>query len=50
MKIIHISEARAKELIIFETFWYRIDDLTRINGIGPARLEDIKKQGLVYID
>jgi competence protein ComEC len=49
MKIIHISEARGKELISLRPF-NRIDDLTRINGIGPSRLEDIKKQGLVYID
>jgi competence protein ComEC len=49
MKIIHISEARGKELISLRPF-NRIDDLTRINGIGPARLEDIKKQGFVYID
>jgi competence protein ComEC len=49
MKIIHISEARGKELIKLRPFG-KIDDLTKINGIGPARLEDIKKQGLVYID
>jgi competence protein ComEC len=49
MKIIHISEARAKELISLRPF-NRVDDLMKINGIGPARLEDIKKQGLVYID
>jgi hypothetical protein len=48
-KIIHIGEARAKELISLRPF-SSLDDLARIKGIGPARLQDIKNQGLAYTD
>ena len=45
VKIIHIGEARALELISLRPF-SSLDDLTRIKGIGDLRVEDIKKQGL----
>jgi hypothetical protein len=48
VKIIHIGEVRAKELISLRPF-SSLDDLTRIKGISKARVEDIKKQGLAYV-
>jgi hypothetical protein len=47
IKIIHIGQARATELISLRPF-SSLDDLTRIKGIGQARLEDIKEQGLAW--
>ncbi len=49
VKIIHIGEARAKELISLRPF-YSIDELAKIKGIGPARLKDIKDEGLAWVD
>lgn len=49
VKIIHIGEARALELISLRPF-SSLDDLAKIKGIGPARLEDIKKQGIAYVE
>jgi len=49
VKIIHIGEQRALELISLRPF-SSLDDLIRIKGIGPVRVEDIKKQGLAYIE
>lgn len=46
VKIIHISQTRAEELINLRPF-NSIDDLTRISGIGPASVNAIKEQGLV---
>ncbi len=43
--IIHISEARAAQLISLRPF-ASVDDLVRISGIGSARLADIQEQGL----
>lgn len=43
--IIHISIARAEELVDLRPFT-TVDDLTRISGIGPARVDDIKEQDL----
>lgn len=43
--IVHISEARASQLISLRPFG-SVDDLVRIGGIGPVRLADIKAQGL----
>jgi len=45
-EIIHIGEARAQEIVELRPF-DSIDDLTRVPGIGPARLEDIREQGLL---
>lgn len=47
-EIIHISERRAQELITLRPF-DTLDQLTRITGIGPARLQDIKDQGLAHV-
>ncbi len=47
--IIHISEHRARELIALRPF-HSLDELTQISGIGAARLQDIKDQGLAYIE
>jgi hypothetical protein len=49
VKIIHIGKVRAKELISLRPF-YSLDDLTRMRGIGEKKLEDIKKQGLAWVD
>ncbi len=49
VKIVHIGEVRAEELISLRLF-YSLDDLARIKGISPERLEDIKKQGLAWVD
>ncbi|MBZ1345122.1 MAG: lamin tail domain-containing protein [Candidatus Nealsonbacteria bacterium] len=49
VKIVHIGKVRAEELISLRPF-YSLDDLTRIKGISPKRLEDIKKQGLAWVD
>jgi competence protein ComEC len=48
VEIIHISTARAEELVDLRPFT-SVDDLTRISGIGPARVEDIKAQDLACV-
>ena len=48
MRIIHIGEVRATELIQLRPF-STLDDLTRISGIAAARLNDIKNQGIACI-
>ncbi|WP_099363494.1 MBL fold metallo-hydrolase [Fredinandcohnia onubensis] len=47
-EIIHLGPARAKELINLRPFT-SIDELTRIKGIGPSRMEDIKAQNLACV-
>lgn len=47
-KITHIGPARAEELINLRPF-NSLEDLSRIPGIGPARIRDIKSQGLACI-
>ena len=49
MKIVHIGEARALELVSLRPF-SSLDDLLRIKGIGEQRLKDIKNQGLAYVE
>lgn len=49
VKVIHIGEVRAKELISLRPF-SSLDDLTRIKGISKIRVEDIKKQGLAWVE
>ena len=49
IKIIHIGPARATELISLRPF-SSLDDLVKIKGIGEKRLEDIKKQGLAWVN
>jgi DNA uptake protein ComE-like DNA-binding protein len=46
--IVHIGPERARELISLRPF-RSVDDMTRITGIGPARLADIKTQGLACV-
>lgn len=48
IKIIHIGEVRAQELISLRPF-SSLDDLVRINGISENRVKDIKEQGLAWI-
>ncbi len=43
--IIHIGPARAQDVIDLRPF-QSVDDLDRINGIGPARITDIKSEGI----
>lgn len=47
-EITHLGPARAKELIDLRPFT-SIDELTRIKGIGPSRMEDIKTQNLACV-
>lgn len=49
VRITHIGETRANELISLRPF-YSLDDLTKIKGIGDKALEDIKQQGLAWVD
>jgi len=46
--IIHIGPARAAEAVQLRPF-SSLDDLVRINGIGPSRLADIKAQDLACV-
>lgn len=48
VKIIHVGEARALELISLRPF-SSLDDLMKIKGIGQSRLADIKNQGLARV-
>ena len=48
VKIIHIGEVRAEELIFLRPF-SSLDDLIRIKGIGETKLKDIKEQDLAWI-
>ncbi|WP_156645873.1 MBL fold metallo-hydrolase [Lentibacillus sp. JNUCC-1] len=45
-EIKHIGPARAEDLVKLRPF-NSIDDLTKINGIGPSRIVDIKQEGKV---
>ncbi|WP_301107370.1 MBL fold metallo-hydrolase [Sporosarcina sp.] len=44
LNITHIGPARAKDLIELRPF-QRVEDLDRINGIGPGRIADILAEG-----
>lgn len=46
--IIHIGPARAQD-VIDQRPYDTVDDLTKINGIGPARITDIKDDGLACV-
>ncbi|RJR26674.1 MBL fold metallo-hydrolase [candidate division WWE3 bacterium] len=46
--ITHIGLARAEEIIRLRPF-RSLDDLSRVSGIGPSRLADIKAQGVAYV-
>ena len=47
-QIIHIDVDRANQIINLRTF-SSVDSMDRIKGIGPARLADIKAQGLACV-
>lgn len=47
-QIIHIGPARAEELIDLRPF-NKVEDLTKINGIGDARIDDIKAEGIACV-
>lgn len=47
-RIIHIGPARAREVVALRPF-ARVDGLVRVRGIGPARLADIKEQGVACV-
>ncbi|WP_239984545.1 MBL fold metallo-hydrolase [Lentibacillus sediminis] len=44
-EIIHIGPERAQDVISLRPFG-SVDDLTRVDGIGPARIADITAEGL----
>jgi hypothetical protein len=50
-KIKHIGESRAKQIIILreEKLFSSVDELDRVIGIGPARISDIKQEGLACV-
>ncbi|RQD69400.1 MAG: MBL fold metallo-hydrolase, partial [Tindallia sp. MSAO_Bac2] len=48
-EIVHIGEARAQEIINLRPFT-SLDQLTQVTGIGPARLQDIKDEGIAYVE
>lgn len=49
MKIVHLGGKRNQELISLRPF-YSLDELMKIKGIDQKALEDIKKQGLAWVD
>ncbi len=46
-EIVHIGPSRAQEIIDLRPF-SSLDGLTRVSGIGPVRLQDIKDEGIAY--
>jgi len=48
-QIAHIGTERAAEIIDLRPF-ASIDDLTRVTGIGPVRIQDIKDEGIAYVE
>ena len=50
-QIVHIGDARAAEIVRLRQLrpFRSIEDLQRVRGIGPARLRDIKEQGLACV-
>ena len=51
-KIKHIGESRAKQIIALrgERLFSSVDELDRVIGIGPARVSDIKQEGLACVE
>lgn len=47
--IIHIGPERANDIISLRPF-NSVDSLTRVSGIGPATLDDIKAEGIACAD
>ncbi len=48
-RIRHVGPTRAEQLIELRPF-DTLDQLTRIDGIGPAALRDIREEGLAYVE
>jgi len=48
-KITGVGPVLAQRIIDTKPF-YSLDELTKVSGIGPKTLEDIKKQGLAWLD
>lgn len=48
-EIVHIGPDRAGQIIKLRPF-KALDELTKVSGIGPARLDDIKRQGKARIN
>ena len=48
-QIAHVGEARAAEIIRLCPFT-SLDNLERVPGIGPARVADIKTEGIAYVE
>ena len=48
-EIIHVGPSRAEAIISHRSFT-SLDGLTRVSGISPARLQDIKDEGIAYVD
>jgi competence protein ComEC len=49
LHIVHIGPERAGQIIRLRPF-LSVDDLIRVDGIGPARLADIKRQNIVVTE
>ena len=48
-EIVHIGPERAEEIIRLRPF-SSLDGLTAVTGIGAGRLQDIKDQGIAYVE
>lgn len=49
--IIHIGPVRAEEILLLRVLrpFYKVEDISRVDGIGPSRLADILLQGLACV-
>lgn len=47
-QIIHIDEVRGPQ-VISRRYYRHIGELTRVDGIGPVRMSDIREQGLACV-
>jgi len=48
IRIVHIGTERAQQIVQLRPF-RSVEELDRVHGIGPARLRDIKAQGLACV-
>lgn len=48
-RIIGIGPVLAQRIIEARPF-YSLDELEKVDGIGPKKIDDIKKQGLAWVD
>lgn len=47
--IVHLGPARAEQVVALRPF-RRVEELTRVSGIGPARIADILAEGIACVD